>query len=79
LYNHSLRLVASQIEYRCKPIAFDVGTTAAVMILFPYNKLPATGSRIPSMSTAGAATMAIIKTVVAVRSVGIIITPDQPM
>jgi hypothetical protein len=31
------------------------------------------------MSTAGAATKAIMNTVAAVKSVGIMITPDQPM
>jgi len=30
------------------------------MMLFPYNKEPATGSRIPSISTGGAAINAII-------------------
>jgi hypothetical protein len=36
-----------------KPIAFEVGTTAPEMMLFPNNKEPEPGS--PSMST-GAAT-----------------------
>ena len=49
------------------------------MMLFPYIKEPATGSRIPSISTGGAAINAIIKQVVAVNNVGIITTPNQPM
>jgi hypothetical protein len=38
-----------------------------------------TGSRIPSISTGGAAMNAIIKTEVAVNQVGIIKTPNHPM
>jgi hypothetical protein len=38
-----------------------------------------TGSRIPSISTGGAAMNAIIKTEVAVNTVGIIKTPNHPM
>ena len=49
------------------------------MMLFPYIKEPATGSRIPSISTGGAAIKAMIKQVVAVKSVGIITTPNHPM
>jgi hypothetical protein len=49
------------------------------MMLFPYIKEPATGSRIPSISTGGAAINAMIKQVVAVQSVGIITTPNHPM
>jgi len=49
------------------------------MMLFPYSREPATGSRIPSMSTGGAAMKAMMYTVVAVSSVGIINTPNQPM
>jgi hypothetical protein len=41
-------------------------------MLLPYIKLPETGSRIPSISTGGAAINAIINTLVAVRRVGII-------
>ena len=48
------------------------------MMLFPYRKEPATGSRIPSISTGGAATNAIKKAVVAVKSAGIIKTPNHP-
>jgi len=39
---------------------------------------PATGSRIPSMSTGGAAMKATMKQIVAASSVGIISTPNQP-
>ncbi|ESA35771.1 hypothetical protein N836_35915 [Leptolyngbya sp. Heron Island J] len=48
------------------------------MMLFPRIKEPATGSRIPSMSTGGAAMKAITKQAVAASSVGIISTPNQP-
>jgi hypothetical protein len=48
-------------------------------MLFPYIREPATGSLIPSISTGGAATKAIIKQMVAASSVGIIRTPNQPM
>jgi hypothetical protein len=48
------------------------------MILFPYRRLPETGSRIPSMSTGGAAMNAIMKTEVAVSKVGTMITPNHP-
>lgn len=71
-------LDASQIEYKCRPIAFEVGTTAAVIMLLPVKRDPETGSRIPSMSTAGAAMKAMMKQVVAVNSVGIMMTPNQP-
>jgi hypothetical protein len=37
------------------------------MMLFPYIKEPATGSRIPSISTGGAAIKAMMKQVVAVK------------
>jgi hypothetical protein len=37
------------------------------MMLFPYNNEPDTGSRIPSISTGGAAINAIMKTEVAVK------------
>jgi hypothetical protein len=40
---------------------------------------PETGSRIPSISTGGAAMNAIIKTELAVNKVGIIKTPNHPM
>ena len=52
---------------------------APEMMLFPYNNDPETGSRIPSISTGGAAMKPIIKTVVAVNNVGIMITPNHPM
>ena len=48
------------------------------MMLFPYSSEPATGSRIPSMSTGGAAMNATMKQMVAVNRVGIISTPNQP-
>ena len=48
------------------------------MILLPYIKEPATGSRIPSMSTGGAAMKAVMKQTVAARRVGIMRTPNQP-
>jgi len=41
------------------------------MMLLPYNKEPATGSRIPSISTGGAAIKAMMKQEVAVNNVGI--------
>jgi hypothetical protein len=47
-------------------------------MLFPYMSDPATGSRMPSISTGGAAIKAIRKQVVAVSNVGIINTPNQP-
>jgi hypothetical protein len=49
------------------------------MILFPYRRDPDTGSRIPSISTGGAAMNAMMNTEVAVRRRGIINTPNQPM
>ena len=48
------------------------------MMLLPYMSEPATGSRIPSISTGGAAMNATMKQVVAANSVGIISTPNQP-
>ena len=48
------------------------------MMLLPYMSEPATGSRMPSMSTGGAATKATMKQMVAANSVGIISTPNQP-
>ena len=60
------------------PIAFELGTTAPEMMLFPYSKEPATGSRIPSISTGGAAMNAIMKHAAAVNKQGIIRTPNQP-
>ena len=48
------------------------------MMLFPYMSEPATGSRIPSMSTGGAAMNATMKQMVAANRVGIISTPNQP-
>jgi hypothetical protein len=49
------------------------------MMLLPYNKEPATGSRIPSISTGGAAMKPMMKQDVAVNNVGNIIQPNQPM
>ena len=46
--------------------------TAPVMMLLPYIKEPATGSRMPSMSTGGAPMKATMKQMVAERRVGII-------
>ena len=60
-------------------MAAEVGIIAPEMMLLPYSKEPETGSRIPSMSTGGAAMKAIINTEVAVNRVGIIRTPNQPM
>ena len=59
-------------------MALELGTTAPEMMLLPYKKDPATGSRMPSMSTGGAAMKASIKQVVAVKSAGIISTPNHP-
>ncbi len=47
-------------------------------MLFPESIEPEMGAPIPSMSTGGAAMMAMIKTVVAVKMQGIINTPNQP-
>jgi len=47
-------------------------------MLFPYMSEPATGSRMPSMSTGGAPMKAMMKQVVAARRQGIIKTPNQP-
>jgi len=49
------------------------------MMLFPNKREPATGSRIPSISTGGAAIKAMMNTEVAVKRVGIINTPNHPM
>ena len=54
------------------------GTTAPEMMLFPYIREPATGSRMPSMSTGGAAMKATMKQIVAASNVGIIRVPNQP-
>ena len=43
---------------------------APEIMLFPYSKEPETGSRIPSISTGGAAINAIMNTDVAVNNVG---------
>ena len=48
------------------------------MMLLPYMSEPATGSRIPSMSTGGAAMKATMKQMVAASKQGIISTPNQP-
>ena len=60
-------------------MALEDGTTAPEMMLLPYINDPATGSRMPSMSTGGAAMKAMMKQVVAASKVGIISTPNQPM
>ena len=60
------------------PIALEEGTTAPEMMLLPYIREPATASRMPSMSTGGAAMKATMKQMVAASSVGIIRTPNQP-
>jgi len=60
------------------PIALELGTTAPEMMLFPYRSDPATGSRIPSISTGGAAINATMKQVAAVSKQGIINTPNHP-
>jgi hypothetical protein len=59
-------------------MALLLGTTAPDMMLFPYIKLPATGSRMPSISTGGAAMNARIKQIVAARRQGIIRVPNHP-
>jgi hypothetical protein len=46
------------------------GTTAPEMMLLPYRREPATGSRMPSMSTGGAATKAMMKQIVAAERSG---------
>lgn len=60
-------------------MAFEDGTTAPEIMLLPYNKDPATGSRIPSISTGGAARKAVMKHVVAASKVGNMMVPNQPM
>jgi len=69
----------SQMGYKCMPIALLEGTTAPLMMLLPYSNDPATGSRIPSMSTGGAAMKAVMKQVMAANSVGNMMVPNQPM
>ena len=59
-------------------LRWNEGTTAPEMMLLPYMSEPATGSRIPSMSTGGAAMNATMKQMVAANRVGIISTPNQP-
>ena len=59
-------------------MALEDGTTAPLMMLFPYRSDPATGSLIPSMSTGGAAMNATINAIVAASKVGIIRVPNQP-
>jgi hypothetical protein len=56
----------------------EEGTTAPEMMLFPYINEPETGSRMPSMSTGGAPTKAMMKQIVAASNVGIINTPNHP-
>jgi hypothetical protein len=48
-------------------------------MLLPHIREPDTGSRIPSMSTGGAAMNARMKQVVAAKRQGIIITPAWPI
>jgi hypothetical protein len=48
------------------------------MMLLPYIREPETGSLIPSMSTGGAPTNAMMKQIVAASNVGIIRTPNHP-
>lgn len=57
----------------------EEGTTAPDIMLLPNSRLPATGSRMPSMSTGGAAMKAITKQMVAASKHGIMITPNHPM
>jgi hypothetical protein len=52
--------------------------TAPVIILFPYRRLPATGSRIPSISTAGPKIKLVTKQSVASNKSGNIKIPNQP-
>jgi hypothetical protein len=59
-------------------MALLLGTTAPDIMLFPYKREPATGSLIPSISTGGAATNAVIKQMVAASRHGIIKIPNQP-
>ena len=59
-------------------MALLLGTTAPDIMLFPYNKEPDTGSLIPSISTGGAATNAVIKQIAATSRHGIISVPNQP-
>jgi hypothetical protein len=47
-------------------------------MLFPYIREPDTASLIPSRSVGGAAIKARIKQIVAVKTVGIRITPNHP-
>ena len=56
----------------------DEGTTAPEMMLLPYMNEPATGSRIPSISTGGAAIKAMMKQVAAAIRHGIMMTPNHP-
>ena len=68
-----MQVVCIGTYLKCSPIALDNGTTAPVMMLFPYRKEPDTGSRIPSMSTGGAAMKAMMYTVVAVNTLGLVV------
>ena len=60
-------------------MAFELGTTAPEMMLFPKSRAPETGSRIPSMSVGGAAMNARMKQVVAASRHGIMMTPKCPI
>jgi len=55
-----------------------LGTTAPDIMLFPYMREPATGCRIPSMSTGGGARNAGTKQKEAASKQGIIRIPNQP-
>jgi hypothetical protein len=48
------------------------------MMLLPQRREPDTGSRIPSISTGGAAINAVMKQIVAASRQGIIRIPNQP-
>jgi len=59
-------------------MAFDEGTSAPVIRLFPNRIEPATGSRIPSISTGGANMKARIYATMASKRVGNISIPNNP-
>jgi hypothetical protein len=60
-------------------MALLLGITAPVMMLLPYNRDPATGSRIPSISTGGATMNAAIYATMETASNGNMRTPNQPI
>jgi hypothetical protein len=55
------------------------GINAPLMMLFPHNKLPLTGSLIPSMSTGGALMKATMYTTAPTKSKGKAKIPNHPM